>query len=68
MNEFEHIVSSIHTKRAAMEVLEYHKKFARDYHSKGYIDDLDLQALLKDIDRKIVALENHVFNWKPVDF
>lgn len=57
-DEYQNIVKAIHSKRAAVSVLEYHKRFISEYRHKGYIDDDDYEFLRKDVDRKIVAIEN----------
>jgi hypothetical protein len=58
----------VHTKRASIAILEHYKRFIYDYMTKGYIDEVDFQALRKDIDRKIIMLENHVFAWESPDY
>ena len=45
----------------SMALLEYHKRFLEEYLRSGYIDENDYFILRKEIDRKIVRLENHVF-------
>jgi hypothetical protein len=59
------MVSAIHTKRASITILEHYKHFIMDYKNKGYIDDADYAQLRKDIDRKMVKLENYVFEENP---
>lgn len=66
MQTFEKMVSAIHTKRASITILEHYKHFIIDYKNKGYIDDADYAQLRKDIDRKMVKLENYVFEETPV--
>lgn len=66
--DYENIIKAIHSKRAAVSVLEYHKRFISEYKHKGYIDDGDYEILRKDIDRKIVAIENRVFEWEVPNF
>lgn len=48
--------------------MEYHKRFISEYKHKGYIDDGDYEVLRKDIDRKIVQIENKVFEWQLPNF
>ena len=63
LSTFDNIVEAIHTKRASITILEHYKHFIIDYKNKGYIDDADYAQLRKDIDRKMVKLENFVFPW-----
>jgi len=60
-NDYDTIIKAIHSKRASVSVLEYHKKFLAEYRSKGYIDDNDYETLRKEVDRKIVTIENYNF-------
>ena len=63
LSTFDNIIDAIHTKRASVTILEHYKHFIIDYKNKGYIDDADYLQLRKDIDRKMIMLENYVFQW-----
>ena len=39
-----------------------------DYKNRCYIDDADYNEQRKDLDRKIVILENMTFEWKIPNF
>mmetsp|Transcript_1291 Transcript_1291/g.190 ORF Transcript_1291/g.190 Transcript_1291/m.190 type:complete len:87 (+) Transcript_1291:434-694(+) len=62
-DEYQTIIKAIHSKRAAVSVLEYHKRFISEYKHKGYIDDASYEEIRKGIDRKIVELDNQSFEW-----
>lgn len=65
---FETIMPAIHTRRATFALLQHQKNFLTDYKNKGYLDDGDYANLRKDMDRKIVVLENKNFEWKAKEF
>jgi len=65
---FPEIIKSIHTKRSAMFLLEYQKKFLTNYRNKGYIDEADYLFLRQDLDLKFIKLENMTFKWEAPSF
>lgn len=55
-SNFPDVITAVHTRRAATIVLKNKKNSLKKMHEEGFIDDLQYQALRKEIDVNLVSV------------
>lgn len=65
---FPEIIRAIQTKRAAHSILMHQKMYLEETQQNGLVDEKEYNQLKRDIDVKLVHLENHVFDWEVPTF